>query len=328
MGSVGVPIDELQRAAPIVSGFLLGYIAMLPLIGRIADLRGPGAGAAAGPGRLRRRLVRHRAGLRHAQHGRRPVPAGRRRRVAWSPPRWRWSPTSTPCSAVRCRSAWCPACRSSAACSARCSARWSWPSPTGGPSSRSTSPSAWCSPRPCASAAPAGLGGARPHRGGRPDLVGSRTAAAWASPRPRSCSSSPAGCVADLTWGRLFVPVWGDGRWLTPVGLVAIGAFVLFLARCVTAAPAAARRPRLGPRDAGRPTCSGALLLATALGGRHPGLRHGRPPDRGLLRPRLVVPRRRLRGGRRVRLAPAARRSAPGAHGARSRRPRPGARCW
>ncbi|MFC6153207.1 MFS transporter [Nocardioides yefusunii] len=40
MGSVGVGIDELQRAAPIVSGFLLGYVAMLPLIGRIADLRG------------------------------------------------------------------------------------------------------------------------------------------------------------------------------------------------------------------------------------------------------------------------------------------------
>ncbi|MFL6002903.1 MAG: MFS transporter, partial [Nocardioides sp.] len=40
MNAVGVPIDQLQRAAPIVSGFLLGYVAMLPLIGRIADLRG------------------------------------------------------------------------------------------------------------------------------------------------------------------------------------------------------------------------------------------------------------------------------------------------
>ena len=38
MGSVGLSVDELQRAAPIVSGFLLGYVAMLPLIGRIADL--------------------------------------------------------------------------------------------------------------------------------------------------------------------------------------------------------------------------------------------------------------------------------------------------
>ena len=40
MSSVGLAVDELQRAAPIVSGFLLGYVAMLPLVGRIADLRG------------------------------------------------------------------------------------------------------------------------------------------------------------------------------------------------------------------------------------------------------------------------------------------------
>jgi MFS family permease len=37
---VGVGLDELQRAAPIIGGFLLGYTATLPLIGRIADLRG------------------------------------------------------------------------------------------------------------------------------------------------------------------------------------------------------------------------------------------------------------------------------------------------
>jgi MFS family permease len=40
MASVGLGIDQLQRGAPVVSGFLLGYVAMLPLIGRIADLRG------------------------------------------------------------------------------------------------------------------------------------------------------------------------------------------------------------------------------------------------------------------------------------------------
>src|SRR3954469_5200020 len=37
---VGVGIDELQRAAPIIGGFLLGYTATLPLLGRLADLRG------------------------------------------------------------------------------------------------------------------------------------------------------------------------------------------------------------------------------------------------------------------------------------------------
>jgi MFS family permease len=40
MTSVGLAVDELQRAAPIVSGFLLGYVAALPLVGRMADLRG------------------------------------------------------------------------------------------------------------------------------------------------------------------------------------------------------------------------------------------------------------------------------------------------
>ncbi len=40
MLTVGLSVDQLQQAAPIVSGFLLGYVAMLPLIGRIADLRG------------------------------------------------------------------------------------------------------------------------------------------------------------------------------------------------------------------------------------------------------------------------------------------------
>src|SRR4051812_8792294 len=37
---VEVGIDELQRATPIIGGFLLGYTATLPLLGRLADLRG------------------------------------------------------------------------------------------------------------------------------------------------------------------------------------------------------------------------------------------------------------------------------------------------
>jgi MFS family permease len=40
MAGVGLSADELQRAAPIISGFLLGYIAVLPLIGRVADIVG------------------------------------------------------------------------------------------------------------------------------------------------------------------------------------------------------------------------------------------------------------------------------------------------
>ncbi|MGZ4508529.1 MAG: MFS transporter [Blastococcus sp.] len=37
---VGVGLDELQRATPVIGGFLLGYTATLPLLGRLADLRG------------------------------------------------------------------------------------------------------------------------------------------------------------------------------------------------------------------------------------------------------------------------------------------------
>src|ERR671929_50232 len=37
---VGVGLDQLQRATPIIGGFLLGYTATLPLLGRLADLHG------------------------------------------------------------------------------------------------------------------------------------------------------------------------------------------------------------------------------------------------------------------------------------------------
>ena len=38
MRGVGVGIESLQRATPIISGFLLGYVAVLPLVGRVTDL--------------------------------------------------------------------------------------------------------------------------------------------------------------------------------------------------------------------------------------------------------------------------------------------------
>lgn len=38
MAGVGLGIDALHKATPIISGFLLGYIAVLPLIGRLSDL--------------------------------------------------------------------------------------------------------------------------------------------------------------------------------------------------------------------------------------------------------------------------------------------------
>jgi MFS family permease len=40
MSASGLSAEQLQEGAPIISGFLLGYVGALPLVGRIADLRG------------------------------------------------------------------------------------------------------------------------------------------------------------------------------------------------------------------------------------------------------------------------------------------------
>jgi len=76
----------------------------------------------------------------------------------------------------------------------------------------------------------------------------------------------PIPLLQDLTWGLLFIPVAGDGRWLTPLGLVAVVAAPLFVVRCLTA-----RRPLVdlrgwlrSMREADLP---GALVLAVALSG-------------------------------------------------------------
>ena len=40
MGGVGLSPEDLHREAPSLSGFMLGYIGVLPLIGRVSDRRG------------------------------------------------------------------------------------------------------------------------------------------------------------------------------------------------------------------------------------------------------------------------------------------------
>jgi hypothetical protein len=76
----------------------------------------------------------------------------------------------------------------------------------------------------------------------------------------------PAQLLRDLTWGQLFIPVVGDGRWLSPLGLIAIGAAVLLVVRCLTAA-----RPLVDLRgwwaSMREADLVGALLLAVALAG-------------------------------------------------------------
>jgi hypothetical protein len=76
----------------------------------------------------------------------------------------------------------------------------------------------------------------------------------------------PPDLLRDLTWGRLFIPFAGDGRWLTPIGAVAIGAALLFVVRCCTA-----RRPLIDLpgwwRSMREADLAGAVFLAVALGG-------------------------------------------------------------
>jgi MFS family permease len=40
MADIGIGIDQLQAATPIVSGFLLGYVVVMPLLGRLSDVYG------------------------------------------------------------------------------------------------------------------------------------------------------------------------------------------------------------------------------------------------------------------------------------------------
>ena len=40
MTDVGIGIDQLQAATPIISGFLLGYVVVMPMLGRLSDVYG------------------------------------------------------------------------------------------------------------------------------------------------------------------------------------------------------------------------------------------------------------------------------------------------
>jgi MFS family permease len=78
--------------------------------------------------------------------------------------------------------------------------------------------------------------------------------------------TEPSPLMRDLTLGRLFIPVAGDGRWLTPVGIVAVVAAALLLVRSATAS-----RPLLDLRGwvatVREADVLGAALLALALAG-------------------------------------------------------------
>ena len=271
LGAVGYSSEELQRAAPIISGFLLGYVAMLPLIGRIADLRGrvPVLVAALvifalgslvtalsydmpsmvagrflqglGGGGLVPATLALVADLYPAE--RRAVPLGIVSAVQEA------GSVIGPLfgALVLAVAEWRTIFLINLAvglvlAAAIASLRFGHQPQEEPPEKRRWGPSRRL-----------------------PDLAGllllalTLIAGALVFVRPSSL-------LRDLTWGQLFIPFVGDGRWLTPIGAVAIAAGLLFLVRCGTA-----RRPLVDLpswwRSMREADLLGAVYLAVALGG-------------------------------------------------------------
>ncbi|WP_122817753.1 MFS transporter [Nocardioides pantholopis] len=268
--SVGVSPEELQRAAPIVSGFLLGYIAMLPLIGRIADLRGrvPVLVAALvlfAVGSLVTTLsydMTSMVGGRFLQGvgGGGLVPATLALVADLYPADRRGVPLGVVSAVQEIGSVLGPLFGAVVMALA----------------------DDWrvifavnlvvgvvlaLAVRALARTAPADGDPPDPGRGRMAGLdwpgillLLVLTAAS------ALVFLQPAQLMRDLTWGQLFIPVVAQGRWLTPVGLVALGAAALLLLRWLTAA-----RPLVDVRGWARSSREadlvGALFLAAALGG-------------------------------------------------------------
>jgi len=288
MESAGIPIDQLQRGAPIVSGFLLGYVAMLPLIGRIADLRGRVPVLIASlvlfavgslvttaaydlPSLVAGRFLQ-------GVGGGGLIPATLALVADLYPVERRGVPLGVVSAVQELGSVIGPM------YGALILAVSDWRVIF-------------------AVNLVVGLGlavalrtlrfGAKPPANAQdpcssPPIVDPRADPLRPAhrPRPRGLTTidwagivllgvalaagglvvaQPTRLVADVTWGRLFIPVTGSGRWLTPLGLVALVAVLLFLVRCWTA-----RRPLFDLRDwwtaVVRADLPGALFLGAALG--------------------------------------------------------------
>jgi MFS family permease len=263
MLSVGVPIDQLQRAAPIVSGFLLGYVAMLPLIGRIADLRGrvPVLVAALvlfAVGSLVTTLaydMPSMVGGRFLQGvgGGGLVPATLALVADLYPVERRGVPLGVVSAVQELGSVLGPLFGAVVLAVADWRAIFAVNLAVGLVLAAAIRTATRGTDRP------------RPPARSRPDWIGMGLLLVTLV-TGALVFLQPAQLLRDLTWGQLFVPVAGDGRWLTPVGLVALVALVLLLARCVLAARPLVDLPGwwASMREA---DLTGALLLAVALAG-------------------------------------------------------------
>ncbi|WP_134766288.1 MFS transporter [Nocardioides sp. 1609] len=268
MASVAISVDQLQRAAPIISGFLLGYVAMLPLIGRIADLRGPvpvltASLAAFTVGSVITAVSYDLASMvvgRFLQGlgGGGLVPATMALVAALYPVERRGLPLGLVSAVQELGSVLGPL------FGAAVLSFTTWRgifaiNVAAGVLLYVVVRTLW-TPEPEPTEAPP------PVRRGLPDVLGAlallvAVVGAWLVVYP------PQSLITDLTYGEYYVPVVdGGGRWLCPIGLVAIGALLVFCLRCVFA-----RRPLVDVRSWGRSMVEadllGATYLAVALGG-------------------------------------------------------------
>jgi MFS family permease len=260
MITAGVPVNELQRAAPIVSGFLLGYVAMLPLIGRIADLRGrvpvlamslmvfaTGSMVTAFAYDLSSMVVGR---FLQGVGGGGLVPATLALVADLYVVERRGVPLGVVSAVQEIGSVIGPL----FGAVVLALAEWQVIFVVN---------------------LLVGLLLAVALR----SLAGSEDASAFRIPDPLGLlllavtlgaaailSVRPAALQRDVTWGQIFIPYAGDGRWLTPVGVTVIGAFALLMVRCWFA-----RRPLVDLRgwlaSMLEADLVGALLLGAALAG-------------------------------------------------------------
>lgn len=260
MAGVGLSVEQLQQAAPIVSAFLLGYVAMLPLIGSIADRRGRLPVLVAGlvvfaTGSLLTALA---YGLGPMVIGRflqglgggALVPATLALVADLYPVERRGVPLGIVSAVQEAGSLLGPL----AGAVVLALADWR---------------AIFVVNLLVAAALAVALRASEP-RAARvpprlPDPVGLLLVLV-ALAAGVLVFVEPTAMMRDLTWGRLYIPVAGDSRWLTPLGLTTVAALALLAIWC-----ASARRPLVdlrgwaaGARGVDLP---GALLLALALTG-------------------------------------------------------------
>jgi MFS family permease len=261
MGSAGLSAEDLQQAAPIISGFLLGYIAILPLIGRIADVRGRlpvlvGSLVVFGLGSL---ITAAAYDLPSVVVGRliQGVGAGGLLPATLAlvadiyPPRRRGLPLGVVGAVQELGNVAGPV------YGAVVLAFASWRTIF------------WIN-LAVALVLAAVIRLRRQTYAVEPstrrfDLGGAMLALA-ALTGAVLVMMQPPRLVDDVTWGLALLPVVGDGRWLSPVALAAMACLVLLLVRCLVA-----RDPLLDVRSWGRTLAlvdlPGSMLLAAALAG-------------------------------------------------------------